>query len=55
MIPIQYPLNSGESFNQIVDALRMVMYEFPATGGKPEKNQSQNLKWQEPMKCTMHW
>lgn len=37
VIPIQYPLNSGEGFNQIVDALRMVMYEFPATGGKPEK------------------
>ena len=37
VIPIQYPLNSGESFNQIVDALRMVMYEFSATGGKPEK------------------
>ena len=37
VIPIQYPLNSGESFKQIVDALRMVMYEFPATGGKPEK------------------
>ena len=37
VIPIQYPLNSGESFNQIVDALRMVMYEFPANGGKPEK------------------
>lgn len=37
VIPIQYPLNSGDGFNQIVDALRMVMYEFPATGGKPEK------------------
>ena len=37
VIPIQYPLNSGESFNQIIDTLRMVMYEFPATGGKPEK------------------
>ena len=37
VIPIQYPLNSGEGFNQIIDALRMVMYEFPATGGKPEK------------------
>ena len=36
-LPIQYPLNSGEGFNQIIDALRMVMYEFPATGGKPEK------------------
>lgn len=37
VIPIQYPLNSGEGFNQIVDALRMVMYEFPTIGGKPEK------------------
>ncbi|MEZ7507603.1 elongation factor G [Cloacibacterium sp. Arc13] len=37
VIPIQYPLNSGDGFNQIVDALRMVMYEFPTIGGKPEK------------------
>jgi len=37
LIPIQYPLNSGENFNQIIDALRMVMYEFPKEGGKPEK------------------
>lgn len=37
LVPVQYPLNSGEDFNQIVDALRMVMYEFPKEGGKPEK------------------
>src|SRR5258706_1606264 len=34
---MQYPLNQGESFNSIVDLLKMVMYRFPATGGKPEK------------------
>ncbi len=37
LVPIQYPLNSGDNFNQIIDALRMVMYEFPKDGGKPEK------------------
>ena len=37
LIPIQYPLNSGENFNQIIDVLRMVLYEFPKEGGKPEK------------------
>ncbi|MEC5394177.1 elongation factor G [Bergeyella sp. RCAD1439] len=37
LIPTQYPLNSGEGFNRILDALRMVVYEFPNTGGKPEK------------------
>lgn len=37
LLPLQYPLNSGEGFNQIVDVLRMVMYEFPKEGGKPEK------------------
>ncbi|MGZ5263493.1 MAG: GTP-binding protein, partial [Kaistella sp.] len=37
VVPIQYPYNSGANFNAIIDALRMVMYEFPATGGKPEK------------------
>ena len=37
VVPIQYPYNSGTNFNAIIDALRMVMYEFPASGGKPEK------------------
>ncbi len=37
LIPVQYPLNQGSGFNTIVDALRMIMYVFPANGGKPEK------------------
>lgn len=37
LIPFQYPLNQGNGFNTIVDALRMVMYVFPPDGGKPEK------------------
>jgi elongation factor G len=34
---MQYPVNQGESFNAIIDLLKMVMYRFPAEGGKPEK------------------
>ncbi|MBK8680186.1 MAG: elongation factor G [Sphingobacteriales bacterium] len=34
---VQYPLNSGPAFNSIVDVLKMVVYKFPANGGKPEK------------------
>ncbi len=37
VIPFQFPVNQGPGFNAIVDALRMVMYKFPAGGGKPEK------------------
>jgi len=37
VLPVQYPLDTGSNFNTIVDALRMVMYEFPQDGGKPEK------------------
>lgn len=37
ILPFQYPLNQGNGFNAIVDALRMVVYEFPQDGGKPEK------------------
>lgn len=37
VIPVQYPLNQGGNFNTIIDALRMVMYVFPADGGKPKK------------------
>ena len=37
IIPVQYPMNAGNGFNTIIDALRMVMYVFPKDGGKPEK------------------
>lgn len=37
LIPFQYPVQTGQSFNAIIDALRMVMYEFPSDGGKPTK------------------
>jgi len=34
---MQYPVNQGTGFNRIIDLLKMVMYEFPADGGKPNK------------------
>jgi len=34
---MQYPVNQGDGFNAIIDLLKMVMYKFPAEGGKPEK------------------
>ncbi|MBL7826061.1 MAG: elongation factor G [Saprospiraceae bacterium] len=37
VLAFQFPVNQGPGFNAIVDALRMVMYQFPAGGGKPEK------------------
>lgn len=37
VLPLQFPVNQGSDFNAIIDALRMVMYVFPAGGGKPEK------------------
>jgi elongation factor G len=35
---MQYPVNQGEGFDSIIDLLKMVMYKFPAEGGKPEKH-----------------
>ncbi len=37
VILVQYPVNAGNGFNTIIDALRMVMYVFPKDGGKPQK------------------
>ena len=34
---VQFPYNQGRDFNAIVDVLKMVMYEFPADGGRPNK------------------
>jgi elongation factor G len=37
VLPVQFPVNQGVNYNAMVDALRMVMYEFPKEGGKPTK------------------
>ena len=34
---VQYPRQQGVGFHEIIDVLRMVMYKFHDTGGKPEK------------------
>lgn len=34
---MQYPVETGNGFNAIIDLLKMKMYRFPANGGKPEK------------------
>ncbi len=39
ILPIQLPGNTGENFNQIVDALRLTTYEFSDEGGKPNKTE----------------
>lgn len=37
VVAVQYPVKTGAGFNSIIDVLNMVMYQFPAGGGKPEK------------------
>lgn len=37
VIPVQYPLEHGEGFHTIIDALTMTAYVFREAGGKPEK------------------
>lgn len=37
VVAVQYPIQTGPGFNSIIDVLNMVLYKFPAEGGKPEK------------------
>jgi elongation factor G len=37
IIVVQYPRQQGAGFHEIIDVLRMTMYKFQDTGGKPEK------------------
>jgi elongation factor G len=34
---MQYPITQGDGFDSIIDLLKMTMYKFPKTGGKPQK------------------
>jgi elongation factor G len=37
VVVVQYPRQIGSGFHEIIDVLRMTMYKFKDTGGKPEK------------------
>ena len=37
VVVVQYPRQSGSGFHEIIDVLRMTMYKFKDSGGKPEK------------------
>jgi elongation factor G len=49
VLAFQYPLNGGSGFNKIVDALRMVMYVFSESGGKPEKQPIPDTEMEKAM------
>lgn len=35
-VVVQYPVNAGVGFNQVIDVLKMKMYQWKPEGGKPE-------------------
>jgi len=37
VVVVQYPRQQGAGFHEIIDVLRMTMYKFKDSGGKPEK------------------
>ncbi len=37
ILVVQYPRQQGAGFHEIIDVLRMTLYKFKDTGGKPEK------------------
>ena len=37
LVVMQYPLQTGPAFREIIDLLKMTLYRFPTNGGKPEK------------------
>ena len=36
IVPIQYPVSTGASFNAVVDVLKMKMYRWKPEGGVPD-------------------
>ncbi len=37
VVAVQYPVQTGAAFYQIIDVLNMIMYQFGLEGGKPQK------------------
>ena len=37
VVVVQYPLNTGEDFNAIIDVLNMIMYQYSTENAKPKK------------------
>ena len=55
VVVVQYPVNQGAGFHEIIDVLRMTMYKFKDTGGKPEKFRYLMMKKQKQMNCIKNW
>jgi len=36
VVPVQYPLQTGQNFHQMIDVLKMKMYQWKPEGGTPE-------------------
>ncbi len=53
VVPIQYPISTGPSFNAVVDVLKMKMYKWKPEGGVPEivdipaEEQAKAAEWQQ--------
>lgn len=47
VVPLQYPVQEGAGFHEIIDVLRMTMYRFSGTGGKPEKLPIPENEWEK--------
>jgi elongation factor G len=37
VVAVQYPVQTGPGFNQVIDVLNMTMYQYGPEGGKPQK------------------
>ncbi len=55
VVPIQYPISTGASFNAVVDVLKMKMYKWKPEGGVPEildipaEEQAKAAEWQQAL------
>lgn len=55
IVVVQFPVNPGHTYNQMIDVLKMKMYEWPSGGGKakitdiPEAYKSQSEEYQNAL------
>ena len=53
VVLVQYPVNQGLGFNQVVDVLKMEMYQWKPEGGKPDVLPIPSRRKRKPTNCIM--
>lgn len=55
VVPVQYPIETGPNFHELIDVLLMKKYSWGPEGGAPTIEEIPDSEKKRRWSCTKHW